>query len=145
MTTGKVVRFDDMRGYGFIAPDDGSGDIFVHVNDLLDDKHQFRSGLRVAFEVEEGDRGLKASEVRIVDSGAPVPPFRLVAADRVHPLDGEGEGGEDEICDLLSPAELQHEVTESLLTVSPPLSADQILHVRERVLALARSHRWTEA
>ena len=37
MLTGKVVHFDDMRGYGFIAPDKGGEDVFVHANVLADD------------------------------------------------------------------------------------------------------------
>ena len=38
MLTGKVIRFDDVRGYGFIAPDGGGEDVFVHANVLGDDK-----------------------------------------------------------------------------------------------------------
>ena len=64
-TTGKILRFDEIRGYGFIAPDDGGEDVFMHANDLRDNKHLFRPGIKVEFEVEDGERGLKAAEVRL--------------------------------------------------------------------------------
>ena len=35
--TGKMLRFDEVRGYGFIVPDDGNEDVFVHANDLLEE------------------------------------------------------------------------------------------------------------
>lgn len=65
MLTGRVVQFDEMRGYGFIAPDKGGEDVFVHANVLGDDKCMFCAGLPVEFEVTEGERGLKAHSVRI--------------------------------------------------------------------------------
>ncbi|WP_345034392.1 cold shock domain-containing protein [Kutzneria kofuensis] len=42
MATGRVLRFDDVRGFGFIAPDSGSEDVFVHANDLSEDKSVFK-------------------------------------------------------------------------------------------------------
>ncbi|MGN5381393.1 cold-shock protein [Streptomyces lasalocidi] len=53
-----------MRGYGFIAPEQGGEDVFLHVNDLLIPESSVRSGLSVEFEIENGGRGLKASSVR---------------------------------------------------------------------------------
>jgi cold shock CspA family protein len=64
MGTGRVIRFDEIRGYGFITPDGGGGDIFLHVNDLEVDKDKVKRGTRVVFEVEEGGRGKFATLVR---------------------------------------------------------------------------------
>jgi CspA family cold shock protein len=58
---GKVVRFDEFRGYGFVAPDAGGEDVFIHVNDLDFDKRLIEPGALVEFDVEDGDRGPKAS------------------------------------------------------------------------------------
>src|SRR5690606_31782118 len=63
---GKVVRFDDMRGYGFVAPEGGGEDVFMHVNDLDVDKRLIAPGVVVEFTVEDGERGLKASGIRLV-------------------------------------------------------------------------------
>jgi cold shock protein len=73
MLTGRVVRFDEMRGYGFIAPDKGGEDVFVHANVLGDDKYIFCAGLPVEFEVTEGERGLKAHSVRICTAAVQAP------------------------------------------------------------------------
>jgi len=42
MATGRIIRFDEIKGYGFISPSDGGEDIFVHANELAD------RGLRVS-------------------------------------------------------------------------------------------------
>jgi CspA family cold shock protein len=73
MLTGRVVRFDEMRGYGFIAPDKGGEDVFVHANVLGDDKYMFCAGLPVEFEVTEGERGLKAHSVHICTAAIQAP------------------------------------------------------------------------
>jgi cold shock CspA family protein len=71
MLTGKVIRFDEVRGYGFIAPDGGGEDVFVHANVLGDDKYVFGPGLRVEFEVTDGDRGPKAYAVQLLSERGP--------------------------------------------------------------------------
>ncbi|MFJ4689067.1 cold-shock protein [Streptomyces sp. NPDC091377] len=78
MATGYVVRFDSTRGYGFIAPEGGGEDIFLHVNDLLIPEDYLRSGLAVEFEVADGDRGQRASHIRLPE-GAEVPVVPAVA------------------------------------------------------------------
>jgi cold shock protein len=46
MATGKVIRFDDIRGYGLIAPSDGSEDVFVHANETIDRGMRVTAGSR---------------------------------------------------------------------------------------------------
>ena len=64
MAQGIVKWFSDKKGYGFIENDEG-GDVFVHFSEIQ--KEGFRSlseGDRVSFEVEQGQRGPKATGVR---------------------------------------------------------------------------------
>jgi CspA family cold shock protein len=70
MTVGKVVKFDQVRGFGFIAPAGGGEDVFLHVNDLLMLESEVRPGITVEFDVDEGDRGLKGSNIRLAEGAA---------------------------------------------------------------------------
>lgn len=63
MNTGTVKFFNESKGYGFITPEDGSKDIFVHINGLIDD---IREGDKVTYETEEGRKGLNAVKVKVV-------------------------------------------------------------------------------
>jgi len=63
MSTGTVKFFNNVRGFGFIKPDDGSKDIFVHKNDLNDD---IAEGDKVSYDVAEGEKGLNAVDVKVV-------------------------------------------------------------------------------
>ena len=60
MSTGTVKFFNDAKGFGFITPDDGGKDVFVHVNGLT---VEIREGDKVSFDVEEGQKGLNAVNV----------------------------------------------------------------------------------
>ena len=66
MATGTVKWFNDAKGYGFIAPADGSKDVFVHFSALQGDGFKtLAEGAQVEFEVEEGPKGPQAQNVRV--------------------------------------------------------------------------------
>jgi cold shock CspA family protein len=134
--SGRILRFDEVRGYGFIVPDDGGADVFVHANDLGDDKSAFGPGTAVEFEAMEGERGPKAFAVRLAPgarettaepSRAPNVPF-----------------SDDALCDVLTPSEFRQELTELFLQRSPDLTGTQMLRLRDGILALAQKHRWVD-
>lgn len=61
---GKVKWFSDQKGYGFIAKDDGSGDVFVHFSSIQGDGYKsLAEGEAVEFEVVDSDKGPKAANV----------------------------------------------------------------------------------
>ena len=61
MSTGTVKFFNNAKGFGFITPDDGGKDVFVHKNDLID---QIDEGDKVTYDIEESKKGLNAVEVK---------------------------------------------------------------------------------
>lgn len=63
--TGRVKWFDVKKGYGFIEPEDGSGDVFVHYGDVMNGgASSLVAGDHVVFEVGESPRGRRAMQVR---------------------------------------------------------------------------------
>ncbi len=62
MEYGTVKFFNNAKGFGFITPDDGSKDVFVHKNDLIDN---IKEGDKVSYDVEKSDKGLNAVKVQI--------------------------------------------------------------------------------
>jgi CspA family cold shock protein len=64
LLTGRVKWFNDTKGYGFIAPDDGSPDVFVHHSAIVSRGFKtLAEGQRVQFTVTEGAKGLQAENV----------------------------------------------------------------------------------
>lgn len=63
MSTGTVKFFNRSKGFGFITPDEGGKDVFVHQNGLID---EIDEGDKVSYDVEEGKKGLNAVDVKVV-------------------------------------------------------------------------------
>jgi CspA family cold shock protein len=61
--SGKVKWFNDTKGFGFIAPDDGSKDCFVHNSALQGGARSLAEGERVEFEIVQGAKGPAAEAV----------------------------------------------------------------------------------
>jgi cold shock protein len=89
---GTVSWFDEEKGFGFVTPDGGGPDVFVHVRALAEGLAWLTEGDRVAYEVVQGDRGPQARDVHLVREaaderkGAPAPARAGSASAR----DGEG-------------------------------------------------------
>jgi CspA family cold shock protein len=69
MASGTVKWFNESKGYGFIAPEDGSKDVFVHHSNITGNGFKTLSeGAKVEFETREGQKGPEA--INVVQAGA---------------------------------------------------------------------------
>ncbi|WP_019204120.1 cold-shock protein [Tsukamurella sp. 1534] len=152
MTSGKVVHFDTQRGFGFLAPDAGGEDVFLHVNDIDFDEAALRPGTEVTFDVENGDKGLKAVNVAVV-GGAPAAAkrdHRDNRGDRDHRGDRREQREHKPRRDTAPRAaagavgmqSFLDDVTELLLDSSDELTAGQIIAIRQRFADFAFEHGW---
>ncbi|MDQ1437961.1 MAG: cold shock protein [Acidimicrobiaceae bacterium] len=67
MARGTVKWFNSTKGFGFIAPDDGSADVFVHFSAIEGGGYrELTEGQAVEFETSRGPKGLQASGVKPV-------------------------------------------------------------------------------
>lgn len=120
---GRVVKFTKERGFGFVQPDDGGQDVFIHIAELTvpGDARKLRVGQVVTFRREEGDRGPKAMEVvigRPARAGTP----------------------DDGMSDLLTAAEFRDEI-DGLLDMAFRKAK---LEVREELAGICRGHGWVD-
>lgn len=64
MPTGTVKFFNESKGFGFIKPDSGDNDCFVHVSNISSSAGTLREGEKVSFEIGQGKKGPEATNVR---------------------------------------------------------------------------------
>jgi CspA family cold shock protein len=142
MATGKVLQFDQMRGYGFVAADDGGDDVFLHASAFDGDSSELIPGIDLEFQIMASDRGRKAYGVRLGEISPMVPeqftPARVVSVVAT-------STDEEQMCDVLSHAEFTAALTELLLNAEPGLTGPQIIRVRKGVLDFATRRGWVDA
>ena len=63
MSNGTVKFFNNAKGFGFITPDEGEKDVFVHMNGTID---EIKEGDKVSYDVEESPKGLNATNVKVI-------------------------------------------------------------------------------
>ena len=69
---GKVKWFNDQKGYGFITPEDGSKDLFVHHTSIMGSGFKtLAEGATVSYDAEEGPKGPSAANVVVVGLARP--------------------------------------------------------------------------
>lgn len=65
MATGIVKWFDDSKGFGFIAPDNGGDDLFAHCSSInMNGLQTLKEGQKVSFEITQGQKGKQASNIQ---------------------------------------------------------------------------------
>ncbi|WP_417067050.1 cold shock domain-containing protein [Niveibacterium terrae] len=81
---GILVKWNDERGFGFIAPDVGNGEIFVHISAFPRNGQRPQLNEKLSFEVEPGDRGKKCA-IRVQRPGQPHPAPRAKRQEKSAP------------------------------------------------------------
>jgi cold shock protein len=65
-TTGTVKWFDDAKGFGYITPDDGSKDVFVHFSAIqASGRKSLKENDKVTYDVEQAPKGPRASNLKV--------------------------------------------------------------------------------
>ncbi|GAA4389124.1 cold-shock protein [Tsukamurella soli] len=153
MANGKVVYFDSQRGFGFLNPEGGGDDVFLHVNDIDFDEELLRPDVAVTFDVIDAEKGKKAINVAVVGGGdAPRRsdrPERRDHGDRHDRGDrrerdhkGKPESRPRRESGALGMQGFLDEVTELLLDSSDTLTAGQIIEIRQRFADFAYGRGW---
>ncbi|MEY4434179.1 MAG: hypothetical protein RIR16_219 [Actinomycetota bacterium] len=98
MPTGKVKFFDDDKGFGFIASDEGA-EVFLHASALPAGTSTIRPGTRVEFSIVDGKRGAQVMSLRILEAPSltklgrkPADEMAIIVEDLIRLLDHLGSG-----------------------------------------------------
>jgi len=130
VATGTVVRFDRKRCDGFVAPDEGGEDLFVHQNNILMEGFRFLNiGERVSYELEVGEKGMKAVSVALLEPRKETPRFDDRGYDR-------DDRGDDRSYDRPAPRAYDRPAPRAAVAVGPSPELEKIARKQERLISL---------
>jgi cold shock protein len=67
MPVGTVNRFNKIKGYGFITPEEGETEVFVHFSEIqMAGYKELKEGQRISYELAQGERGAFATQVQVL-------------------------------------------------------------------------------
>jgi cold shock protein len=67
MATGTVKWFSASKGFGFIAPEDGGADLFIHFSNISGNGYRnLEEGQKVEYEAQQGKKGMEATNVQVI-------------------------------------------------------------------------------
>ena len=67
MATGTVKWFSASKGFGFISPEDGGADLFIHLSNISGNGYRnLEEGQKVEFEAQQGKKGMEATDVTVI-------------------------------------------------------------------------------
>ena len=93
MATGTVKWFNDAKGFGFIEPDQGGGDVFAHFSAIqMDGFRTLKQGSKVQYDLVAGPKGMLAQNIQQLDVAAAVAEGRADALSDMHFRDHAGPG-----------------------------------------------------
>lgn len=68
METGTVLRFNKIKGYGFIKPHDRDAEVFIHFSEVQSSGYkELKEGQKVSYTLTEGEKGLFARDVSVIE------------------------------------------------------------------------------
>jgi cold shock CspA family protein len=146
MASGRIIQFNQARGYGFIEQDNGGDDVFIHLAEL-GDASAARLGTRLEFNVLRNDRGLKACDVKVVNGAAATSGPRAATAfapTPTPPMPTPPALDDDSLVDVLSSGEYAREITDALIEVLPTITANEIVKIRQRLTEVAWRRGWLD-
>lgn len=138
MASGRIIQFNNTKGYGFISSDDGGDDVFLHCAELPDNGLGARVGTRVEFNILSGQRGLKACDVKVLE------PSAVVAATPHGVAPHESGPNDDELSEVINASEYAREITDTLIDVAATVTAAQIVEIRTRLVNAAYGRGWLD-